>query len=193
MCTGSRRVCVAGNIVAEGEEPANPGFSEGEQDLEIRPTLAELQRAWKSAPARRVSVHCVVRGGKRFDVQPVIEPVVHHEDGTTRIGAMTFQNGHMACWGVTSRGVPLKPIEQLRSAKGSREKPPARNLRWLVQSDAPIAKNAKFLAGTTHSTGRSGACRNVLPSASSHERRKSKLCGARSARTLKFLTWRLVI
>lgn len=145
-------------IVDEGEEPANTGFSEGgEQDLEIRPSVDELQRAWETAPARRVSVHCVVRGGQRFDVQPVIEPVVNRQGGTTRMGDLVFFRGKLVRWGSTARGVPLKPVERLRAEKGSRQKAPARDLRHLVRTDAPFAWKVEFLGGDTHSTGRSGA------------------------------------
>lgn len=144
-------------LVDEGDEPANPGFSECELDLEVRPTVDELQRAWESAPARRVSVRCVVQGDERFDVQPVIDPVVTIEGATANIGPLVFRNGEMVRWGTFGRGKPLKPVERLRAPRGSRQKPPARDLRHLVLTDAPIAKNSGFLAGTCHSTGRSGA------------------------------------
>jgi hypothetical protein len=144
-------------IVDKGEEPANTGFSTAEQDLEVRPTVDELQRAWESAPARQVSVHCVVRGGQRFDVQAVIDPVVYRNGDTARIGSLVFRKGHLVRWGSTKRGKPLEPVERLRAEKGSRERPPARDLRFLVRTDAPIVKNAGFLAGETATTGRSGA------------------------------------
>lgn len=144
-------------LVDESDEPVNTGFSMTEQDLEVRPTEAELQRAWESAPARRVSVHCVVRAGKRFDVQPVIEPIVTINGAMAYIGPLVFRRGELVRWGRTERGRPLEPVEQLRAAKGSRKKPPARDLRFLVQTDAPIVKNAGFMSGATASTGRSGA------------------------------------
>lgn len=145
-------------ILDEGEEPANTGFSEGgEQDLEIRPSVGEFQRAWESAPVRRVSVHCVVRGGQRFEVQPVIDPAITTRGNTTRIGALVFRSGKLVRWGSTARGVPLKPVERLRAAKGSRQKATARDLRHLVRTDAPMAWKSDFLAGEVHSTGRSGA------------------------------------
>ncbi|AHY50548.1 hypothetical protein BJS_03396 [Bradyrhizobium japonicum SEMIA 5079] len=144
-------------IVDEGEEPANTGFSTAEQDLELRPGVDELQRAWESAPARRVSVHCTVRKGERFDVHPMVEPVVYRNGDTTRIGDLVFRQGRLVRYGRTSRGVPLQPVERLRAEKGSRKPPPARDLRWLVRTDAPIAKGAGFVAGASHSTGRSGA------------------------------------
>lgn len=51
-------------VVDEGEEPANTGFSEGgEQDLEIRPSIDEIERAMDGAG--RVSVVCMVYNGKR--------------------------------------------------------------------------------------------------------------------------------
>ncbi len=46
----------------EGEE-VNSGYSSAEQDLEIRPTIAELERAMEGAG--RVSVCCTVRNGIR--------------------------------------------------------------------------------------------------------------------------------
>ncbi|MGY3117920.1 hypothetical protein ACVWXQ_001857 [Bradyrhizobium sp. S3.14.4] len=144
-------------VVDAGDEPANPGFSDGEQDLEIRPSVDELQRAWESAPARRVSVHCTVQGGKRFDVQPVIDPVVTTRGAAAYIGDLVFRQGRLVRYGRTARGVVLKPIERLRAEKGSREKPPARDFRWLVHTDAPVAAGANFLAGTSASTGRAGA------------------------------------
>jgi hypothetical protein len=144
-------------IVDEGEEPANTGFSRAEQDLEVRPTVDEMRRAWESAPARRVSVHCVVRSGRRFDVQPVIDPVVYRKGEKTLIGQMLFRKGRLVRWGKTARGIALKPLERLRAEKGSRKKPPARDLRWLVQTDAPFARVLDFLAGENASTGRSGA------------------------------------
>jgi hypothetical protein len=138
-------------------EPVNSGFSETELDLEIRPRIAELQRTWESAPARRVSVHCVVRAGKRFDVQPVIEPVVYREGNTTRIGDLVFRKGKLVQYGRTARGVALKPIERLGEPKGSREPPPPRDFRFLVRTAAPFAWRVDFLAGDTHSTGRRAA------------------------------------
>lgn len=144
-------------IVDEGEEPANTGFSEGEQDLEIRPLVDELRRAWESGPARRVSVHCTVRGGQRSDVQPVIDPVVTIKGDMAYVGPLVFRRGRLIRYGRTARGVSLEPVERLRAEKGSREKPAARDLRFLVRTDAPIATNAGFLAGTSASTGRSGA------------------------------------
>jgi hypothetical protein len=141
-------------VVDEGEEPANTGFSEGgEQDLEIRPTVAELERAMEGAG--RVSVVCTVRDGKRYDVRQVRRPC--ELGANARIGDLVFRKGKLIRWGRTERGVPLKPVERLRATKGSRQKPPARDFRWLVQSDAPMARVVDFHAGTVHSTGRSGA------------------------------------
>lgn len=145
-------------IVDEGEEPTNPGFSYGgEQDLEVRPSVDELQRGWESAPARRVSVHCVVQGGQRLDVQQVIDPVVTTRGDMTYVGPLMFRRGKMVRWGATARGVPLKPVERLRASRGSRKPPPARDFRHLVHTNAPFAREVDFLAGDTHSTGRSGA------------------------------------
>lgn len=145
-------------IVDEGEEPANPGFSYGgEQDLEVRPSVDELQRAWESAPARRVSVNCTVCNGQRSDVQQVIDPAIYRNGNTTRIGDLVFRSGKLVRWGTTARGVALKPVERLRAAKGSRKPPPARDFRFLVRSDAPFVLEVDFLAGDTHSTGLSGA------------------------------------
>jgi Phage capsid family len=144
-------------IVDEGEMPANTGFSDAELDLEIRPSCTELRRAWDSAPARRVSVHCTVRSGERTNVLSVIDPVIYRNGDTVRIGPLTFRHGLLSRWGVTPRGVPLRPVERLRAEKGSRKPPPVRDARHLVRTDAPIAKGAEFWAGTVHSTGKSGA------------------------------------
>lgn len=138
-------------------ENANTGFSETELDIEIRPRVEELQRAWESATARRVYVTCTVRGGQRFDVQPVVDPVVTFKGGHAYIGPLAFRRGELIRFGRTARGVALKPIERLGEPKGSRKPKPQRDLRWLVRTDAPIARNAGFMAGDTHSTGRSGA------------------------------------
>lgn len=140
-------------IVDEGEEPANPGYSEGEQDLEIRPTVNELLRAIEGAG--RVSVVCTVQNGKRSEVRRVKRPL--ELGGTTRIGDLVFRKGHLVRYGRTARGAPLEPVERLRAEKGSREKPPTRDLRWLVQTDAPVAKGADFISGKAGTTGRSGA------------------------------------
>lgn len=143
-------------IVDDGDGPANPGYSTAEQDLEVRPTVDELQRAWESAPARRVSVHCTVRNGVRGDVQRVVDPVVVRKGDATRIGPLVFRNGRLVRWGKTKRGVSLGPVERLRAERGARQKPPARDLRFLVRTDTPIVKGAAFMAGEVHSTGRSG-------------------------------------
>lgn len=141
-------------VLDEGDEPANTGFSEGaEQDLEIRPTVEEIERAIEGAG--RVSVVCTVRNGQRSDLQRVERPLALGNN--TKLGDLEFRYGRLIRYGRTKRGVALQPVERLRAEKGSRQKPPARDLRWLVQTDAPIAKNAGFLAGETHSTGRSGA------------------------------------
>jgi hypothetical protein len=76
---------------------------------------------------------------------------------TTKLGDMEFRKGKLVCWGRTKRGTRLQPREELRAEKGSRKPPPPRDLRYLVQTDAPIVKGTEFLAGATHSTGRSGA------------------------------------
>jgi hypothetical protein len=144
-------------IVDEGEEPANTGFGETELDVEIRPRVDELQRAWESAPARRVSVHCVVQGGARYNVQPVIDPVVITKGDMTYIGPLAFCKGKLLQYGRTARGVTLKPIERLGESKGSRESPPPRDFRFLVRTAAPFAWKVDFLAGDTHTTGRNGA------------------------------------
>jgi len=135
-------------------EPVNTGFSEGgEQDLEVRPTVAEIERAMEGAG--RVAVVCTVRGDVRYDVRQVHRPLVL--GANDRIGDLVFRNGRLVRWGRTARGVSLKPIERLRAPKGNRQKPPARDLRWLVRTDAPFARGAGFMAGEVHSTGRSGA------------------------------------
>jgi hypothetical protein len=144
----------------EDDDNTPPGVPNGfstEQDLEVRPSVNELQRAWESAPARRLSVHCVVRHGERCDVVPVIEPVVSRKGHRAWIGPLEFRKGQLVCWGTTARGASLRPREELRAEKGIRRRPPARNLRHLVRTEAPIAKNAGFLAGACHSTGKSGA------------------------------------
>jgi hypothetical protein len=141
-------------IVDEGEEPANTGFSEGgEQDLEIRPTVEELLRAIEGAG--RVSVICAVRNGERFSVRQERRPLTLGNN--TAIGDLEFRKGCLVRWGRTSRGVPLKPVERLRAEKGNRKKPPTRDLRRLVRTDAPLARLVDFLGGETASTGRSGA------------------------------------
>jgi hypothetical protein len=144
----------------DDDDNTPPGIPKGfsaEQDLEVRPTVDELQRAWESAPARRVSVWCTVRNGRRSDVLRVVDPVVVRNGDTARIGQLMFRHGRLTHWGATGGGVPLRPVERLRAGKGSRKPQPARNLRWLVKTDAPIAKNAEFLTGEVHSTGKSGA------------------------------------
>jgi hypothetical protein len=141
------------NFVDEDEDRANSGFSGGEQDLEIRPTVDELQRAIESAGS--VSVVCIVRYEKRSDVRCMSRLL--SLGNTTKVGDLVFREGHLTRWGVTSRGVSLKPTERLRAEKGSRQAPSARDLRHLVQTDAPMARVVEFHAGVTHSTGRSGA------------------------------------
>ena len=122
-------------LVDEGDEPANPGFSVTERDLEIRPTVDELQRAWESAPARQVSVHCVVRGGKRFDVQPVIDPVVTMKGAMAYIGPLAFRNGEMVRWGTFGRGwsgaggTPPRAQGQPAEAAVARSAPPRADRR----------------------------------------------------------------
>lgn len=142
------------NGIEDDPETVNTGFSEGgEQDLECRPTIAEIERAMEGAG--RVSVVCMVLNGVRSDVRQVRRPC---ERGShARIGDLVFRNGVMVEWGKTKRGVPLAPVERLRASKGSRKPQPKRNLRWLVRTNAPIAKNAGFMAGIAASTGRSGA------------------------------------
>lgn len=157
QCAPATDVFVENEIEADEGDEVNTGYSDGEQDLEIRPTCNELQRAWESAPARRVSVHCLVRNGERTNVMPVIDPIVEYTNGAARIGPLVFRHGRLTRWGYTARSVPLKPVEQLRAERGSRKPAPARDPRHLVQTDAPIAKGAAFLAGAAHSTGRGGA------------------------------------
>jgi hypothetical protein len=127
-----------------------------EQDLETRPSVNELRRAWESAPARRVSVYCTVREGQRSDIQPVIDPVVCRKGDTTIIGPLEFRNGELIRWGSTLRGKPLRPVERLRAGKGSRNASPDADLGHLVRTSAPMARVVEFQAGVTHSTGKSG-------------------------------------
>jgi hypothetical protein len=140
-------------LVDEEGEPANTGFSTAEQDLECRPTVNELLRAIEGAG--RVFVVCTVLKGERSNVERVERPLIL--GNTTKMGDLLFREGRLVRYGRAARGVPLEPVERLRASKGSRKKPPARDLRHLVQTDAPIVKGAKFLAGACHSTGRSGA------------------------------------
>ncbi|MBN8977220.1 MAG: hypothetical protein J0I08_12135 [Rhizobiales bacterium] len=162
-------------LMAEAE-PINSGFSEGgEQDLECRPTVAEIERAMEGAG--RVSVVCMVIRGVRSDVRQVRRPC--ERGANARIGDLVFRNGVMVQWGETARGVPLAPVERLRASKGSRNPKPVRDLRWLVQTDAPIAKNAGFLAGVTASTGRSGAPIECF--AEAEQARKAEEQGLRQA------------
>ena len=124
-----------------------------ELDLEIRPRVEELLRAIEGAG--RFSVVCTVRNGERFDVQRVERPLAL--GNTTRIGDLVFRNGKLVQYGRTARGVPLQPIERLGESKGSRKPQPTRDFRFLVRTNAPFARMGDFLAGDTHSTGRSGA------------------------------------
>jgi hypothetical protein len=140
-------------VLDEGDEPANTGFSEGEQDLEVRPTVDEMLRAIEGAG--RVSVSCTVRNGKRSDVRRSSRPLVL--GNTTRIGDLEFRRGRLLRWGRTKRGRHLEPVERLRDERGSRKPEPERDFRFLVRTDAPFARKVDFLAGDTHSTGRSGA------------------------------------
>jgi hypothetical protein len=153
QCTPAADVFAENETEADDGEPVNTGYSTVEQDLEIRPSVDELLRAVDGAG--RVSVCCTVRNGKRFDVQQARRPCIL--GNTTKIGDLVFRHGQLVRWGETSRGAPLKPVEELRGEKGSREKPPARNFRRLVHTDAPLATDADFLAAVCHSTGRSGA------------------------------------
>lgn len=165
-------------IVDEGDEPANSGFSDTEIDLEIRPRVDELRRAWESAPTRRVAVVCTVRGGQRYDVQPVINPIVTYKGDIAYIGPLVFRAGKLVRYGRTARGVPLKPIERLGEPKGSRKPPPVRDFRFLVRTNAPFAREVDFLAGDTHSTGRSGAPLECF--AEAEQARKAEEAGLRS-------------
>lgn len=140
-------------IVDDGEEPANTGFSETELDLEIRPRVEELLRAIEGVG--RVSVVCTVRNGERFDVQRAERPLVM--GNTTLMGDLVFRSGKLVQYGQTARGKALKPIERLGEPKGSRKPQPTRDFRFLVRTNAPFARIVDFLAGDTHSTGRSGA------------------------------------
>jgi hypothetical protein len=60
-------------------------------------------------------------------------------------------------WGSKSRGAPLEPVERLWAEKGSREKPPECDLRWLVHTDAP-RKERWLPRGASHSTGWCASC-----------------------------------
>jgi hypothetical protein len=153
QCAFAADVFVEDETEADDGEPVNTGYSTAEQDVEIRPSVDELLRAIEGAG--RVSVTCMVRNGKRSDVRSVSRPLVL--GNTTKMGDLVFCHGQLVRWGSTKRGRPLEPEERLRGEKGSREKPPARNFRRLVHTDAPLAKDANFLAGVCHSTGRSGA------------------------------------
>jgi hypothetical protein len=105
--------------------------------------------------AGRISVVCTVRNGRRSDIRQDRRPLIL--GNTTKIGDLEFRKGQLVRWGTTRRGRPLKPVERLRAEKGSRKKPPARDLRFLVRTGAPFARVVDFHAGTVHSTGRSGA------------------------------------
>lgn len=71
---------------------------------------------------------------------------------TARIGPLVFRNSRLVRWGSKSRGAPLEPVERLWAEKGSREKPPECDLRWLVHTDAP-RKERWLPRGASHSTG----------------------------------------
>lgn len=137
-------------IVDDEDEPVNPGYSEGEQDLEIRPTVDEMLRAIEGAG--RVSVVCTVQNGQRSDIRREERPCT-----TSRIGDLVFRKGRLVRYGFTKRGVALEPIERLGAAKGSRKPPPARDFHFLVSGNAAMARKVDFLAGVPASTGRAGA------------------------------------
>jgi hypothetical protein len=153
QCSPALDVFVDNEVLADEGEEANPGYSSGEQDLEVRPTIAELERAMEGAG--RIAVVCTVRNGQRFDVHQERRPCIL--GNTTKIGDLEFREGRLVRYGRTARGAPLEPVERLRSAKESRHASPAADRRHLVQTNAPIAKNADFLAAVCHPTGRSGA------------------------------------
>lgn len=153
QCTPVADVFVENETEADDGEPVNTGYSTAEQDLEIRPSVEELLRAVEGAG--RVSVVCTVHNGQRADVRQERRPLVL--GNTTKMGDLVFRHGQLVRWRETSRGAPLKPVEGLRGEKGSRQAPPARDLRHLVRTDAPMARVIDFHAGVTHSTGRSGA------------------------------------
>lgn len=142
------------NGIEADAEPVNSGFSEGgEQDLEIRPTIDEIERAMEGAG--RVAVVCTVCNGQRSNIRQIYRPC--ERGSNARIGDLVFRNGTLVQWGRTKRGVALAPVERLRASKGSRKPRAARDFRFLVQTNAPFARKVDFLAGDTHSTGISGA------------------------------------
>lgn len=116
---------------------------------EIRPSENELIAA---------AMRCHVVSAKSADGWKVIlrnDTTMSFKDGEVRIGALLFRNGKLVSFGQTARGVPLKPIEQMRMPNGPKSsKRSTSDIRFLLSSDDPIAPGATFLAGVTNEKGK---------------------------------------
>lgn len=94
------------NGIEAEAEPVNSGFSEGgEQDLEIRPTIDEIERSTEGVG--RVAVVCTVCNGQRSNISHLHRPC--ERGSNARIGDLVFRNGTLVQWGRTKRGVSWHP------------------------------------------------------------------------------------
>lgn len=112
---------------ANDNDPDAPEMGE-ELRHEIRPTIRELMAAIHDEEGNRLPVAV--------------------NDNDVQIGALSFRDGTLVKWGTTERGKDLWPVERQRMPKGATHQArPAERIRYLVKTDAPIAKGAIFLGG----------------------------------------------
>jgi hypothetical protein len=116
---------------------------------EVRPGVREVLRHAASDGMRCSITSTKLRGG-----WTVIARNRGIDTISGRLGELVFRDGALVSFGCTDRGAVLRPREQQSAPKGAATpKRSAESIRFLLATDAPIAKGAIFLGGVTRSRG----------------------------------------
>jgi hypothetical protein len=116
---------------------------------EVRPGVREVLRHAASDGMR-----CSVTSTKLCSGWTVIAKNRGANTISGRLGDLVFRDGALVSFGCTERGAVLRPREQQSEPKGATTpKRSAESIRYLLATDAPIAKGAIFLGGVTRSRG----------------------------------------
>ena len=134
--------------------PANDNDPDGdEMDAEFRhefrPTISEMMRA--ATTGSRTFVRFEKRGATWEKDRHIVESQAAQLKicgSDIRLGDLIFRSGKLVRWGETDNGRELKPIERQRMPRGTaRQARTESAIRFLVRTDAPIAKGAYWFGG----------------------------------------------
>jgi hypothetical protein len=133
---------------------ANDNVEDADVDLrsEIRPSENELLAA--AAADLVIRFQSAADANTGWSILTVAGYPICFRGERTTIGKLVFDRGVLKSWGATKKGRTLRPVERARQPKGSAPAPRSRlSVRFMLRSDAPIAKGAGFLGGISRARG----------------------------------------